>query len=193
MIEQHFMPWFVGYLRDLKAEYVTLHATPELDERLKSLKVKTNKDGSYELSKMDKAQYLAFRSAFIENRMMDPKLKESETNKLLLTALCLVLSKRVPAECEIPKISRLHDKVRLKQSSVLAEDNLGAVLVVKGQKIVLPDDNEFKALVCSGASDKLSYSVLVLNELAATNFRDSMLFALQKALPDITDAELTKI
>ena len=193
MIEQHFMPWFVGFLRDLKAENVTLHATPALDEQLKTLKVKTNKDGSYDLSRLDKAQYLAFRSAFVENRMMDPQLKASETTKLVLTSLCLVLCKRVPAECEIPRISRLHDKVRLLQPAAPVEGEAGAVLVLKGQKSVGPEENDFKALVCSGVSDKLSFRVTVLNELAATNFRDSVLCALQKALPDIADSDLEKI
>ena len=39
----------------------------------------------------------------------------------------------------------------------------------------------------------MSFRVTVLNELAAANFRDSMLCALQKALPDIADSDLEKI
>lgn len=88
--------------------------------------------------------------------------------ELLLGAFVLVLCKRVPAELNIKRIEKLHEKVRLIKAPLGAFTNerpKAAVLRLtipmdeNGQQV----DQDNKAIAVNGLAKKLPYSVIVLN------------------------------
>lgn len=120
MIEQFFLPFIVNYLRDQKSEGTSFMATPEMNEALTEMKVTVNNLGSFELFKMTKEQYLKFRYHFIEKRAYNPIWSVNTNAKameLLLTALALILCKKVPTEIGLVKMDNLHTKVKMLSQS----------------------------------------------------------------------------
>jgi len=83
---------------------------------LKEMKLTTDTKGAYELHKMTKEKYVLFRYHFVEERMYNPTWcanKNKQAMELLLSALVLILCKKVPSECDVKRIDKLHEKVKL--------------------------------------------------------------------------------
>lgn len=60
MLEQYFIPFIVGYMKDLRSEAISIAASPEAAELLDSFKI-GHATGYYELTKLTKEQYIRFR------------------------------------------------------------------------------------------------------------------------------------
>jgi len=91
MLEQYFIPFLIGYLKDMKADSFTFVATPQVKELLESFKIGLSPTGFYELAKMNKDQYLQFRHMFVERRMCKPMWESNKNSKameLLLSSFC---------------------------------------------------------------------------------------------------------
>jgi hypothetical protein len=92
-----------------------------MTEILADIKVTINKNGAYELAKMTKEQYVQFRYHFVEEHMYNKTWCENTNKKameLLLSALVLILCKKVPVECDIKNIAKLTDRVKLVKAPV---------------------------------------------------------------------------
>jgi len=89
-------------------------ANRKMSEIMHEIKI-SEKGGVYDLSKLTKEQYVQFRYHFVEARMYDDlwlNNLNSKAMELLLGAFVLILCKRVPAELNLKRIEKLHEKVR---------------------------------------------------------------------------------
>ena len=190
MIEQFFLPFIVQFLRDSKADAYSIIANEKMTGILTDMNV-TVKNGAFELSKLSKEQYVNFRYHFIEKCMYNELWSKNENKKamcLLLNSLILILCKKVPAQINVMRIDKLHEKVKLlKPETDKNTKPEGAVLRLmiahddKGAEI----DQDNKAVAVNGRNSKLPYTVTVLNQYASKCFREDFLFAMAKPLPEV--------
>jgi len=78
LVERHFLPFILQYLRDLKSDFITLFVNPKLQALLESFKVPMNLNTMQpELFKLTPEQYIQFRNAFVEERLYDKTLAQN--------------------------------------------------------------------------------------------------------------------
>jgi hypothetical protein len=71
------------------------------------MKVVVTPAGSYDLTKMNREQYIKFRYMFIECRMHHPVWSTNSNQKamdLILNAITLIMCKKVPVDIGVMKI-----------------------------------------------------------------------------------------
>jgi hypothetical protein len=110
--------------------------------------------------------------------------------ELLLSALVLVLCKRVPAELNLKRIDKLHEKVRLIKAplgAVADERPKAAVLrlTIPVDENGLEIDQDNKAIAVNGFIKKLACTVIVLNQSASRAVREDFVCGMAKPLPDV--------
>jgi len=200
VVEQHFLPFLCTYFRDSKCDSFTMMATPEMAAFMQENKVTVSGQGHYELNKVSKEVYLKFRHMFIEERMCSKAWlanKNAKVTDLLLGCLCLILCKKVPTECAVNKIDSLHNKVRLLSPSFFMKEQArqdSALLRITCQprqppttpnsQTSLDKDDSTQAWALNGRTLQLPYNVPVINQQAARNFREDLVTAMVKAVPD---------
>lgn len=190
MIEQFFLPLLVSYFRDSKCDAFSIVVSAELAHCFDQIKVAIAPSGHYDMSKLSKEQWIKFRYHFIEERMKHPLWIENNNKKameLILSALALIICKKIPAELAISKIDNLHNKVRLLPPPQGEQKPQGAVVrLTKVTRPGTPNENEaakeeveldqnHKAVAMNGRSDKLPYTVPVINQYAASEVRADFL------------------
>ena len=122
MQERFFLPYLCTYLKEMKVEHLTFMANPELVAALEAAKIPYNaQTNSYDVAKLgtQPEAYIAFRSAFVEERMFNPiylKCKNQEAIEMILSALCMVMCKKVPADVATVKPEPLATKIRIIQA-----------------------------------------------------------------------------
>lgn len=156
--------------------------------------VKVTEKGYYDLTKLTKEHYYQFRHVFIEERMHNAlwKQNDSDNHKVMdtiLNALCLIVTKRVPQDANIPKIDQLHHKVRLlppataqqqelkpAQSLVRLSNSSQSVLTpMPGKSKELDGADNPRAYLVNGRTAALPYSVLVINQHAGKVIREDLI------------------
>ena len=145
MIEQFFLPLLVSYFRDSKCDAFSIVVSNELAHCFEQIKVGLAPSGHYDMTKLSKEQWIKFRYHFIEERMKHPLWIENNNKKameLILSALAMIICKKVPAELAIPKIDNLHNKVRLLPPPQGEQKPLGAVVrLTKVMRPTTPNEN----------------------------------------------------
>lgn len=202
LIEQFFMPMVVGYLKDSKCEAFTFMATNEMAAFLAEAKVTMSNTGHYELNKMSKENYIKFRYYFAEERMCHKVWTENKNEKamdLLLSIFVLVLCKKIPAECGIPKIENLHNKVKLLCPHFFLKEqpktDAAVIRVTHHSKATLKEpplspnsnqtaDADAVAYAMNGRISALPYTVVIINQNAARCVREDFVNAMVKSIPD---------
>lgn len=117
--------------------------------------------------------------------------------ELLLGVLALAICKKVPSECELRKIDKLHEKVKLMAPPVNEE---GKEPEVKPDACVVrltaPRDDEGndldqdnKSVAMNGRSSSLPYFVIVLNQTASAVLREDFVNAMVKLMPSFFTEE----
>jgi len=96
--------------------------------------------------------------------------------ELLLSALALIMCKKVPTDLGIAKIDNLHNKIKLLQPPIVAQKPQGAV--VRLTKALRPNsasksdedhqligiDQDHRAVAMNSRPEKLAYIVPVINQ-----------------------------
>lgn len=88
---------------------------PELDALIQQFRLPRLND-SYDFSRVTNEQYIAFRHAFVEERMFNPTYranKGSQAMDLLLSVICMVLCNRVPKGLVPFRTDQLISKIRM--------------------------------------------------------------------------------
>lgn len=188
LIEEFFLPFLAQNIRDMKSEGISTMVTAQMAQKLAEIDVKIGKNGEYELHKMTKEQYLKFRYYFIEQRAFNPSWianKNEVAMDLVLGALTIILCKKVPTECDLKKIEKLHEKTRLLSRPEKAEDKpLTCVVMLsfahdkQGKEV----NNGDKALAVNNRASK-DHTVAVLNCHAARAARKEILNQMTKQVP----------
>jgi hypothetical protein len=181
MLEQYFMPFIVGYMKDLRSEAITIVATPEAAELLDSFKI-AHASGYYELTKLTKEQYIRLRHLFCEERMKNPvwiENKNEQAMEMILAAFIMVMCKKLPADISCPP--NLHTKIRLmapkaaekpcsafvkltfpmKKNEVPVRESAESAEVKQPEMVEIEQDD--KCLAVNGNNAALDYSVVVIN------------------------------
>ena len=114
LMEQYFIPFLVNYIKDLKADGISIIASPEFVELMDQFKIGLTAQGYYDLCKLTKEQYIRFRNLFCEQRLCKSEWianKNQHAMELVLRALCMITCKKVPTEISHPP--NLHTRVRI--------------------------------------------------------------------------------
>jgi len=80
------------------------------------MKIGIHSAGHYDLAKMNKDQWIKFRCHFIEQRMYNPLLTANKNERamdLILGALALIMSKKIPSELGLNKTDQMHLKIKV--------------------------------------------------------------------------------
>ncbi len=202
MLETYFIPFLVGYLQHMKAEGLSIVATPEALELLESFKIGLAPQGFFELAKMTKEQYLRFRNLFCEQRLNKPQWlanRNHEAMELCLRAFCMIICKKLPAEISHPP--NLHTRVRLvppktsdkpckavlclsfplkKNDAPVKEPAEGA----EPRPDMVEIEQDDKVLSVNAHQAALDYSLVVVNRAAARQAREDFLDAIKKSVPE---------
>jgi len=207
LVEQFFLPFLASYFRDNKMEAFTFMSTPEMQQAMQEMKVGNHSAGHYDLSKMNKEQYIKFRHFFIEQRMYNPVLQQNSNDKamdLLLQSLCLIMCKKVPSDLGINKVDQLHLRIKLLPRPENAEERPTSAVVrltptvrptSTRSNVASPEDTidsrfvdeidqEGRAVAMNGRQAQLPYQVPIINQLAARHVRDDFANAMSKHLPE---------
>ena len=99
LLENHFLPWFITTIKELKCEHLQFLITPELEKVFGGWKLPRNGADGLDFTRINNEQYIQFRHAIVEERMFNPTYKSNKGHKamdLILSALCMVICNRVP-------------------------------------------------------------------------------------------------
>ena len=117
MLEQFFVPFMVIAIKELKCETLQLMASPQLMKVIETLKCSTPSSGNpYDLTKLTRDNYLQFRYAFVEELNHHEILSNNENPdamKMIMSALAMIMCKRVPEGVVPFKVDDLAKKIRL--------------------------------------------------------------------------------
>jgi len=107
IMSEHFMPFLMTYLKDLKCESIDLFLHPLCAKFLDDLECPHD-----DLSGLEDEQLLAFKELFLKNK---PKnmMKLSKNLDTILSQLIDILAKKIPIENVNVKIDAIHHKVKL--------------------------------------------------------------------------------
>lgn len=113
-------------------EAFTFMSTAEMQAAMQEMKVGNHSSGHYDLSKMNKEQYIKFRHHFIEQRMYNPILAQNSNEKamdILMQSLCLIMCKKVPSDLGINKVDQLQLRIKLLPRPEGVEDKTTSAVV----------------------------------------------------------------
>ena len=81
-------------LKDLKCDELRYLISPEMDALIQSFKLSRTSSDFYDFTKLSAEQYIAFKHAFVEERMYNPIFKANKGYKamdIILNAVCMIL------------------------------------------------------------------------------------------------------
>lgn len=103
-------------IKDLKCEELRYLITPELDALVQTFKLPRNSQDCLDFTKLNSEQYIAFKHAFVEERMYNPIFKSNKGYKamdLILNAICMILCNRLPKGAVSFRTDNLASKIKL--------------------------------------------------------------------------------
>ena len=107
IMAEHFMPFLMSYIKDLKCDSIDLCLHPLCAKFLDNAECPHD-----DLSGLTDEQLIAFKDLFLKNKPKDMR-KLSKQLDTLLDQLIDILAKRIPVENVHVKIDSIHHKVRL--------------------------------------------------------------------------------
>ena len=124
--------------------------SPELDALIQTFKLpKSQSDGSLEFHRIKDDQYIAFKHAFVEQRLFNETYKGNKGNKamdLILSTLCAVLCNRVPKGIVPFSINTLQGKIKL-VNPPRGVEVVTKTVMEKDQEVVIEKNTNEKAIV----------------------------------------------
>ena len=115
-LENFWIPFMVTYIKELKCEYLQFLIPPEVDQLISSWRLPRNAHDNLDFSRLTAQQYIAFRHAFVEQRMYNPTYVANKGHKamdMVLTVICMVLCNRVPKGAVSFRTDGLAAKIKL--------------------------------------------------------------------------------
>ena len=79
LMEQFFVPFMLGFLKELKCEYMQFMISPKLQQIIDVLQVKRNQNtDAYDFTRLNDKDYYAFRHAFVEEKLFYETYKSNK-------------------------------------------------------------------------------------------------------------------
>lgn len=116
LLENFFVPFLVTAIKELKCEEMKYFITPELDALVQTFKLPRNSVDCLDFTRLSTDQYLAFRHAFVDQRMFNPTFIANEGQKamdMILSAICMIMCNRVPKGVVSFRTDSLASKIKL--------------------------------------------------------------------------------
>jgi hypothetical protein len=129
--------------------------------------------------------------------------KNDRAMELILGALALIMSKKIPAELGLNKTDQMHLKIKVLPSYTGDDRQTSAVLrltptvrpissrsglnpddTINSAADMLEVDQEGKAVAMNGRHTNLPYKVPIINQIAAKNVREDFISHIMKHVPD---------
>ena len=146
LLENFFLPFMLTFLKELKHDDIKFLITPELDALISSFKLPKNAQDTIDFTRMNNEQYIAFRHAFVEERMYHPIYKKNKGHhamEIILTSLCIVLCNRVPKGVVPFRVDQLISKIKL----VYPPKGIEAFARTNADGVVIPKNTNERAVV----------------------------------------------
>lgn len=99
LLENFFVPFLLTSIKELKGDELKFLIHPEFETVISSFKLPRNANDTLDYTKLTADQYIAFRHAFVEQRMYNPTYMANKGGRamdLILSVLCMVLCNKVP-------------------------------------------------------------------------------------------------
>ena len=100
LMEQFFVPFMLGFIKELKCEYMQFMIPPKLQQIIDTLRVnKSQVADGYDFTRLNDKDYYAFRHAFVEEKLFYETYKTNKNQRAIesiLNVLCMVICNRVP-------------------------------------------------------------------------------------------------
>lgn len=116
MLERFFVPFMITAIKELKCEHLQFLMYPDLDRLVSSMKLPKNSQDAPDFTKMTHDQYMAFRHAFVQQKLFNKTYMSNEgviAMEMILTVLVMVLCNKVPKGVVSFRIDPLAHKIRL--------------------------------------------------------------------------------
>ena len=116
MLENFFMPFLLTSIKELKGEELKFLISPQLEAVIAGFKLTKNSSGDYDFTKLTQEQYIAFRHAFVEQRMLNSTYmanKGERAMEMILSVLCMILCNKVPKGIVSFRTDSIINKIRL--------------------------------------------------------------------------------
>lgn len=116
LLEVYFVPWLVTAIKELKCDFMQFLIPPEMEQLIASFKLPKNAQENLDFTKVTDQQYIAFRHAFVEERMYNSVYKNNSGQnamEMLLSVLCMIICNRVPKGVVVFRSESIAHKVKL--------------------------------------------------------------------------------
>ena len=116
LLENFFLPWIMTAIKELKCDHLQFLIPPQLEALIATFKLPKNNEGILDFTKLNMEQYLAFRHAFVEERMFNETYKANTGQRaitLILDSVCMILCNRVPKGVVQFRPDSIINKIRL--------------------------------------------------------------------------------
>ena len=116
LLENFFVPFLLTSIKELKCDHMQLLITPQLDALISTFKLPKTSSDLIDFARMNNEQYIAFRHAFVEERLYNETYRKNKGHKamdLILSVLCQVLCNRVPKGIVSFRTESLAQKIRM--------------------------------------------------------------------------------
>ena len=116
LLENFFLPFMCQMIKDLKCDEIRYLISPELDALIQTFKLPKTSSDFLDFTKMNSEQYIAFKHAFVEERMYNPIFKANKGYKamdLILNAICMILCNKLPKGAVSFNTNSLPGKIKL--------------------------------------------------------------------------------
>jgi len=118
LLENFFVPFVATAIKELKCEEMKYLITPQLDALIQPFKLPRNSVDCLDFTKLTPDQYLAFRYAFVEERMFNETFMSNKGSKamdMILSVICMIVCNRIPKGVVSFRTDSLASKIKLVQ------------------------------------------------------------------------------
>lgn len=149
VLEQHFVPWLVQVIKELKCDHMSFLTHPKMDQLIQSFRVPKNSNDQPDLTRLTMEQYTAFRHSFVVERMYHDTYKANKGHQamdLILSTICMILCNRLPKGVVQFRTENLNSKIKLANSPKGIEP-FDRVVMEKDQEVTIPRNTNERAVV----------------------------------------------
>jgi len=169
-------------LKELKSDHMTFLMSPKMEQLVQSFRLPKNSHDQPDFTKLNMDQYLAFRHAFVEQRMYNDVYMANKGHRamsLILQVLCQVLCNRLPKGLVNFRTEPLANKIRL----VAAPRGVEVAERVVVEKAPVTPENptgELRTVIEKNTNERAVVRILVpkrtmtLSEIAKEREEDTM-------------------
>ena len=117
LMEQFFVPFMLGFLKELKCDFIQFMIPPKLQQIIDTLKVNRNpQTDALDFTRLNDKDYYAFRHAFVEQKLFYETYQNNKNEhaiEAILNVICMVICGRVPKNTVPFMCNQLISKIKL--------------------------------------------------------------------------------